>query len=112
MEQDQERETKILLRLLGEKIDELARGMEKMNLAEYVQMLENPKRLLYLNFLMGLARGFGMAIGFTILAAGVVWFLQRLMVLNLPLIGDFIAEIVKWVQVELQSGGPKITGGV
>ncbi len=112
MKEDQTKETNSLLEAVGDKIDELSRNMERMRLAEYVQMLDNPRRLLYLNFLMGLARGFGMAIGFTILAAMVVWILQRLVVLNLPVIGDFVAEIVKWVQMELQAGGPKIPGGV
>lgn len=105
MNQDRERETTTLMRDLRNRLDEMSRNMERMKLAEYVDMLEKPGRLLYLNFLMGLARGFGMAIGFTILAAVVVWFLQRLVVLNVPLIGDFIAEIVKWVQIELQMGG-------
>lgn len=84
--------------------------MEKMKLAEYIEMMENPRRLLYMNFMMGLVRGFGMAIGFTILAALVVWFMQRLMVLNLPLIGDFIADIVRLVQYELQVGGTNLGG--
>ncbi|NLV15823.1 MAG: hypothetical protein GXY50_01250 [Syntrophomonadaceae bacterium] len=99
-----------ILQRLDEKIDELSVNMEKMGLAEYLEMLDSPRRLLYINFLMGLARGFGMAIGFTLLAALVLWILQWLVVLNLPLIGDFIAEIVKLVQIELQMGGPNIGG--
>ncbi|MGE5421766.1 MAG: DUF5665 domain-containing protein [Ignavibacteriales bacterium] len=112
MKEDQSHETNNTLQKLGSKLDELSRNMERMRLAEYIDMLDNPRRLLYLNFLMGLARGFGMAIGFTILAAIVVWLLQRLVVLNLPVIGDFVAEIVKWVQMELQAGGPKMPGGM
>ncbi len=99
-----------LIRRLNEKIDELSVNMEKMKLAEYIEMMENPRRLLYMNFMMGLVRGFGMAIGFTILAALVVWFMQRLVVLNLPLIGDFIADIVRLVQYELQVGGTNLGG--
>ncbi|NLB17612.1 MAG: hypothetical protein GX825_02480 [Syntrophomonadaceae bacterium] len=99
-----------ILQRLDEKIDELSVNMEKMGLAEYIEMLDSPRRLLYINFLMGLARGFGMAIGFTVLAAVVIWILQWLVVLNLPLIGDFIAEIVKLVQMELQVGGPNFVG--
>jgi len=99
-----------LIRRLNEKIDELSVNMEKMKLAEYIEMMENPRRLLYMNFMMGLVRGFGMAIGFTILAALVVWFMQRLLVLNLPLIGDFIADIVRLVQYELQVGGTNLGG--
>ena len=51
----------------------------------------------------GLMRGFGTAIGFTILGAAVIYFLQQLAYQNLPLIGGFIAEIMRIV--DLQRGG-------
>ena len=90
-----------LLKTLQDKIDELALGMEKMKLAEYVYLLENPRRLMYINFIAGLARGVGIAVGFTILGAVVLYFLRILVILNLPLIGDFIAEIVRMVQLNI-----------
>ena len=90
-----------LLRNLHKKIDDLSINIEKLNLAEYLDVLRNPKKLLYLNFLGGIARGFGMAIGFTLLGALALYILQRLVVLRLPIIGDFIAQIVKIVQNEL-----------
>lgn len=92
------------------KIDEISVRMEKMGIAEYVQMVHNPRRLLYVNFLAGVARGFGMAIGFTILAAVVLYALQRIVVLNTPLIGDFIADIVNIVQNQLNLGGSVMDG--
>ena len=110
MRDNQEPVTAGLVKRLSEKIDELSVNLEKMKLAEYIEMMENPRRLLYMNFVMGLVRGFGMAIGFTILAALVLWLMQRLVVLNLPLIGNFIAEIVGLVQYELQVGGPNLGG--
>ncbi|HHU86606.1 MAG: DUF5665 domain-containing protein [Pelotomaculaceae bacterium] len=87
-----------LLITLQDKINELALGMEKMKLAEYVRLLENPRRLMYVNFIAGVARGVGIAVGFTILGALVLYFLKILVMLNLPLIGGFIAEIVRMVQ--------------
>ena len=35
---------------LSQKIDELSLNIERLNLAEYVELLRNPKRLLYMNF--------------------------------------------------------------
>ncbi|WP_350344868.1 DUF5665 domain-containing protein [Proteinivorax tanatarense] len=87
-----------LQKKLLQKGEEISHQMEKYNIAEYISILNNPKRYLMINFLAGLARGFGIAVGFTILGAVVVYFLQRVMLLNLPVIGDFIAEIVKLVQ--------------
>lgn len=79
-------------------IKKLSMDMEKMKLAEYVELLNNPKRLLWINFISGLARGLGTAVGFSILFAIILYFMQKLVVLNLPLISDFIADIVRMVQ--------------
>jgi len=87
---------------LARKIEELGTAMEKMKLAEYVELLNRPARLFYLNFFAGIARGLGMAVGFTILGAFIIYTLQRLQVLNLPVIGEFIADIVKIVQNNLR----------
>lgn len=83
---------------LEKKLEQLAMYMEKMKLAEYVDLLHSPRRLIWVNFIAGISRGFGMAIGFTLLGALVFLVLQRLVGLNLPLVGDFIAELVKYVQ--------------
>jgi len=60
--------------------------------------MKRPARMLWINFLAGLARGLGMAVGFTLLGALVLYFLQKAVMLNLPLISDFIAEIIRMVQ--------------
>ena len=92
-----------LIKTLQEKITDLAVKMEKMKLAEYVQLLDRPGRLLYINFIAGLGRGVGIAVGFTILGAIVLYFLKYLVMLNLPWIGGFIAEIVRMVQLRVGS---------
>ncbi|MDK2823941.1 MAG: hypothetical protein PWQ67_737 [Clostridia bacterium] len=79
-------------------IEKLATDMEKMKLAEYIELLNNPRKLLWINFIAGVARGLGTAVGFTILFAIFLYFLQKLVLLKLPLISDFIADIVRMVQ--------------
>lgn len=79
-------------------LEKLAEDMEKMKLAEYVALLNNPVKLLWINFISGIARGLGTAIGFSMLFAILVYFLQKLVMLKLPLISDFIADIVRMVQ--------------
>lgn len=86
---------------IEKRLEELANNLERAKLHEYVDFVNNKKRLLYINFLGGLARGFGMAIGFTILGALAIYFLNRIISWNIPLIGDFIAEIVRIVQERL-----------
>jgi len=86
---------------LAEKVEKLTRSMEKMKLSEYVKLLDRPWHLLYLNFVAGIARGFGMAIGFTLLGALVIYMLQRSFLSNLPIIGRIVAELVRIVQRQL-----------
>ncbi|NLK51693.1 MAG: hypothetical protein GX295_04505 [Syntrophomonadaceae bacterium] len=98
-------ELSALVRRLYLKVEELVGAMEKMNLAEYIHLLNRPGRLLYINFIAGVARGLGIAVGFTLLGAIGLYFLQKLVLLNLPLIGNFIATIVEMVQARIQSPG-------
>ncbi|MGB9790991.1 MAG: DUF5665 domain-containing protein [Thermacetogeniaceae bacterium] len=93
-----------LLTTLKEKIEELSLSIERMKLAEYVDLLNRPWRLLYINFISGLARGVGIAVGFSLLGALLIVILQRLVVLHLPLISDFIAQIIRLVQLQLRTG--------
>jgi hypothetical protein len=76
--------------------------LERANLAEFMNLLQNPARLIFLNFLSGLARGFGIAIGVTIIAGLFVGLLTNLAKLNLPIIGRYIADLVKIVQQQLR----------
>jgi len=84
-----------------EKLERLSADLEKASLAEYVEMLRRPRRMLVVNLIAGMARGLGMAIGFTFLGALVVYLLTRGFIANLPVIGDFIAELVWIVQQNL-----------
>lgn len=54
-------------------------------------------RRMALHFLEGLFRGFGMAVGFATLGAMAVVLLRRLAAMNLPLIGGYLAEVIRIV---------------
>jgi predicted lipid-binding transport protein (Tim44 family) len=97
-----EQQDRNILERLTRELAKASQNMEKFNIAEYVEALNNPRRYLMINFLGGLSRGLGIAIGFTLLGAFAVYLLQRLVVLNLPVIGDLIAEIVRIVQEHQQ----------
>lgn len=98
---------RVKFKILNKKLDKISLNMEKFKLVDYVYYLEHPRKMLFANFLGGLARGFGAAIGFTILAALTVYFLQWLVKWNLPIIGKFISEIVNIVDDNLQKAGGK-----
>ena len=83
-------------------IDRWLGAMERLRLADYVRYVDDRKRLLWTSFWAGVARGVGMAVGFSILGALLVWILQDLAKRNLPLIGELLANIVSIVQKRLQ----------
>ncbi len=81
---------------------EIAQQLEKSRIADYTQLLNRPWKLIGTNLLAGTARGVGIAIGFTFFAATIIYLLQALGALNLPIIGDYIADIVRIVQRQLE----------
>lgn len=83
---------------MNEKLDSLNETLEKSNLRELAHMLGSKKEIFWRNFLVGIARGIGTAIGFTILGAIVIYSLQYIVKLNLPVIGEYISDIVEIVQ--------------
>ncbi|WP_141265199.1 MULTISPECIES: DUF5665 domain-containing protein [unclassified Neomoorella] len=82
-------------------MQQLITAIEKASIAEWIELYRRPWRLLYLNFAAGVARGLGIAVGFAILGAIVIYIIRELALLNLPVIGKLIAEIVRMVQQEV-----------
>lgn len=81
-------------------IERLSQRMESMRIAEYLDLMQKPYRILYLNFLAGIAKGLGIAVGATIVFAILIEILSRLIVLNLPVIGDWIVEILRIIEAK------------
>lgn len=72
--------------------------MGKFTIAENMLLLN---RYLMINFWSSISRGMGIALGATIFGAIIIYILQRIVVMNLPVIGDYIAELVDIVLVHL-----------
>jgi len=87
---------------MANKLDEHILQLERLRLPEYIRYLEDRRRFYRMQLIGGIVRGLGTAIGFTILGAVLVWLLQGLAQRNLPVIGDFLAEIVSLVQRSLE----------
>lgn len=70
-------------------------------LALLEQMNDRRERLLSA-FLSGVLRGIGTMIGFAVLGTALVWLLQSVARANLPLISDFLAQVVTMVRLRMQ----------
>lgn len=80
------------------KLEKLVSHLESMHIASYMELLEKPGRLILTNFVAGLARGLGIALGASLVFALTIEAMRRLIMLNIPGIGGFIAEIMHIVE--------------
>ncbi|MDB5084319.1 MAG: hypothetical protein JWN30_1205 [Bacilli bacterium] len=84
-------------------LERISAHFENNNFGDYVNLLQHPLRLMMINFIGGISRGVGIGLGFTLIAAMLIWLLSWLTRLHLPVIGSFIADIVRIVQAELHT---------
>jgi hypothetical protein len=80
-------------------LHKFAHTMERMRFADYTAMMTRPGKILYINFMAGLARGLGFGLGMTVLLGISLYLMGRMMAL--PVIGGYVAKIAKIVQQEL-----------
>ncbi|MFA5622132.1 MAG: DUF5665 domain-containing protein [Thermovirgaceae bacterium] len=87
--------------------ERLAELIEKSRVMANLEMLLDKRKLLWNNFLAGLAKGLGFGVGLTVLAAVVIYFLvtilKSLVALNIPIIGNHIVDLVQFVQDHIQN---------
>lgn len=83
---------------LNKQIDELNKTMQVSNIGEIMYILGNKKKMFFRNVLAGIGRGIGVGIGVTIITAVIVYVLQKIVTLNIPVIGSYIADIVDIVE--------------
>lgn len=90
---------------LNDSLEKIAAYFEKSNFSYYVDLLSKPWKLLWLNFLAGLARGVGIAIGITIIFSIITYVAVKFLAnfVNIPIIGIYIAQIVQFVNEALKN---------
>ncbi|WP_094602690.1 hypothetical protein SPSIL_025060 [Sporomusa silvacetica DSM 10669] len=85
---------------VAKQLERLANRLEAMRIADYMETLERPTKLILTNFVAGIARGLGIAIGASLVFALLLAFLKQLIMLNIPGIGGFIADILRFVETK------------
>ena len=84
--------------ILNDSIDNLADTLEKGNINDLSYLLGNKKEIIVRNLIAGIFRGVGIGIGVTIITAILVAILQNIVKLNIPIIGEYVSDIVDIVQ--------------
>lgn len=80
------------------KIDQIIEKLEKSYLEDFTNIMGSKKKIIIRNFLAGVFRGVGVGIGITIITAILLLILRQLVTLNIPVIGEYISDIVKIVE--------------
>ncbi len=88
----------MIRKVLNNNIEKLLEMFEKKRIEELVEILGSKKEIAKRNFIAGIFRGFGIGIGVTIITAVIIYFLQKLVRLNIPVIGKYIYDIIEIVQ--------------
>lgn len=87
-----------MFRKLYKKIDELNDNMTKNRLLELSEILGNRKELIKRNIIAGIFKGIGIGIGVTIITSVIIISLQKIVKLNIPVIGEYVKDIVEIVE--------------
>jgi len=83
------------------RFEHISQRIEMMHLDAYLRYVHDWRRRLFFDFLSGVARGIGFSIGFSILGALLLYLLRNMALANLPVIGRFLAELVRIVETNL-----------
>lgn len=83
---------------LERQLDRVLSSMERMHFEEYLRYVDDRRRQFTVNFIAGVARGLGAAVGFSILGAMLIVILQRLVINNAGGIGSFLREVLDRIQ--------------
>lgn len=79
-------------------LDKLAGRLENSGVAEYVKLQQRTGKILWLNFLSGVARGLGFTIGTTIVLAVAYQIIAKIISMNIPYLTEMLQQFIEMVK--------------
>lgn len=80
---------------------EVIKAFEAAGVIDYLQYLQSGKSLMWINFKAGVARGFGMTVGATLVLGIAIWILAKLV--DLPIIGEYFEQTMLFINEYIES---------
>jgi len=74
---------------------ELVKVLNAADVVEFLEYLKSGKRVFWVNFRAGVAKGLGVTVGMTVILGLLVWVLT--MLVDLPLVGEYFKEAQSYV---------------
>ena len=87
-----------MFRKLRKSVDKLNNILQEKNIQQLIYILGSKKEIMKRNLIAGISRGVGIGIGVTLMTAILIILLRKIVALNIPIIGKFIADIVEIVE--------------
>lgn len=79
-------------------LERIANHIEKIRLGEYVEMMNHPGRLIWINLLIGVSRGVGLTVGATLVIAILFKILAALIAMKIPYLTDLLQNIMQIIK--------------
>lgn len=80
-------------------LKKVADRIEKMRLGDYIDNMNHPWRVIWLNLLGGISRGVGLTIGATLVIALLFKLLGALIAMNIPYLTGVLQDVVQIIKV-------------
>lgn len=75
-------------------LDDIAKRLENSGVAEYVKLSQNTGKILWLNFISGVARGLGFTVGTAIVLAILYDVVSTIISMNIPYLTELLTDLI------------------
>ena len=79
-------------------LDHLLKRLDSSGIADYVKLSQRTGKILWLNFLSGVARGLGFSIGTTLVLAVIYKIVSHIISMNIPYLTEWLQQFIAVVQ--------------
>ena len=86
------------IKILIEQVEKLNYNLNKNRFIDLIEVMGNKKEMIFRNLFSGLWKGIGIGIGVTLVTAIIIVILQKIIKLNIPIISEYITDIVEIVE--------------
>ncbi len=80
-------------------IKKINENLENARIQELIDLLGSKRKIFIRNLIAGISKGLGFSIGFYLITALLIYLLQYIVKLNIPIIGKYISDIVDIVEL-------------
>lgn len=74
---------------------ELTKVLDAADVVDFLEYIQSGKRIMWLNFKAGIAKGLGVTLGMTVVVGILIWVLTLLV--DLPLVGEYFKDAQTYV---------------